>query len=372
VPDTTCVVVADTPFQVLVSTMIFASPEAEKYGAVDLVLMDQFNGCESYARLARESGLFRTVAVVPRYYGESSHFGTSYLLNSTFRAGRARRAFDAAVGHAVDGPYDVLYCSCSTQLSLDAKKYLVPSGETVFYDDGTGSHSGGVFKAFSCFDRNASKPDLNRSATERVKAAVRNIVCHAMPASWTYNVSKMLLVNPSEETKRRLAPYRVEAVQVPANMGELFSSMVPADVFDAYKRAKFIYFTLPGNVSEQALAIEMDIVRELQAAHGLDLSIKVHPRRPASDFNGMGLDVLPDANWEILLFMGAISDGTTLGAVCSTTQYAPKLLMDLEPRCEFYYKRFENTDIQTTSAQTIVEDMLASYAHKDRLRVLDA
>lgn len=361
--------IAETPFQLLAICSLI---DSGKLGDVawSLIVSDTFEGAPTVASELKETGTFSEVVLIrPDYSGhECHHVGSTYLLKSVFTPRRHRNRYIRMLGNDLGtSVYDLLLCSNPDRLCLDTKKLYVKRGTTVLFDDGIGSHNGGVLKPFACLDDSVYFDSDSLGAKDKLKQLVKKIVCSIFGSNFTLDIKAMCLFGRADECAAEyggLPVYGLELVDDGIPIDEIL--MGDCDI-RAYRNAKYIYLTFPDEVGEKVLECEREIIGYLDSLLDGEIRIRLHPRRKRRDFAQYSNCLLNEGMWEGLIAKGAITDTTCLISACSTAQYTPVALFGIEPKLVMLYKLFASSGLSVGSFEKASADIVASYKNPERV-----
>lgn len=355
--------IAETPWQVLVAGNVF-SMQGVEHDSCTLVVYAKFPDASGLAGRAAGSGIFDEVVLLPQKKGEArTLYGVRGIASVTIGARSAKARYMAALPELAGRRFDVLACAGVTSLTLAAKRFSVVGGYTVFFDDGTGSHTGAVFRAFSFLDYAFLAPQARaKTVRDRIKLVAKRPIYGAFSRA-RFDPREIWLVAPTQADADRYS--------APVRSIDVAEGLVLADVASMERASlECVYLALPRDVSERAKRCEARVIDDLIAKFGAGFAVKVHPRGDAPDPKD-GLNLLPEGEpWEEMVASGLVGGGTVLVAGFSTAQMTPKDVFGLEPRLVFLFKLFPDV-FNAESAQLAVGELAARYSDPGRIRVVE-
>lgn len=364
------VCVASTPFQLLCLLSIFGNFELRCEKKI-LIISGHADSAAQMAERVRDVSLFEKVICARFEYPQYKHLGFAYAYETLFKKRISLQRFRDAVGSENDDKFDVLFCSCADRLTLDVKKYLVPEGCTVFYDEGSGTHSGLCFRVLPCFDEKVLRiSSSGASLKNHFRRLIKGALLKILPRESHFNIQNICLVAPREDELRRMPPVDVTPVDMKLNNAELVRVFGISEAErDLYKNKKIIYLSMPFDAPDDALRCEREILELLSVELGSSLGIRLHPRRSESDF-GVRYSILPSCNWEVLVGSGAIDDEHLLIGTCSSAQTNCKSFFGIEPSLIFLQKMIPVAD--RPAIEQIIDDIEMLYTDRSRVMSPDS
>ncbi len=363
--------IADTPFQFLALLCIFSGLQQRECERCDLFVYPRSKQVEEIGMRIEQAGLFDSVMFAKRVLEPKEHMGASLMTESLFGSSRARqRLHDIAPELETAPPYDVVLCSFVDEITYLIKRFCAPDGYTVFFDDGSGSHNGNVFKSFFCLDDVLSHRSVRMGVSERAKSIFKPFARFIVGRRVSYNIKALCLFSPSaEEEQLYNDDIAIAQIGVPDDTAFLVDLVSPNLNAEVYSKSKAIYLTLSGTKNDPSLMQEVEAVRELAAALGDSLVIRPHPLCESNAFADLGVTVAPVCDiWELLLFTGAIREDMYLIAYGSSAQLHPKTLCDLEPSLIFLHKAL-SLGYSTSSIDQTVDELRRRYRDKSKVIV---
>lgn len=365
--------ICESPFQMLGLLCIALHLHSVEDSRTELYVMvnPSFPNANSISLQVSNAGFFRVVECAgSRLYDASKHLGTKWLLNRRFSSSLARSMQDA-FSFLRDEEYDVLLCSSVTPMSLVAKKFFVPQGFTVFFDDGSGSHNGNVFKPFACQDDVLSRHSKSMSSKEKTKRVIKRLVSKIPFVDSRYDIKALLLFSPTKDDAAVYSGIEIGTIPLPKKSGFASSILSPDISLERYHNLKWIFLSTSRTASAKVRDAEVKLACSLSQQIGDCFAIRLHPNRDVDDFKSCLHALLPsDDLWECLLLDGVITDKTCLIGYGSSCQLHPNSLCGLEPTVIFLYDVLSNTvDDVAPSLRLSAETLKKRYKNKERVSI---
>lgn len=359
--------IVETPFQVLMAYMMFSDRGITGVASVTLALSSQIRDATELADTLDNLGVFESVVVItPRYQLPVRGYGLYNVVDNFFRPRHCRNQFFEFFPVFKDQQYDLIACSGTTRLTLDAIIQCTQTSQCVFFDDGVGSHNGAVFEAFSFFEEIISVDRRSNSFKHRVKLFGKRIMKRVFPRA-SFDIQELWLFNASSNDKDRYVGVPVHDIPLgePRRISSIFGfkgRSIPSGV-------RIIYLSLPSSAHPLLKSTELEIIRLLNDYLGDEFAVKIHPRGLDDDFSSLGVQtILPNVVWEGLVLDGTITDSTVLLGCSSTALLTPKTFAGLEPELVFLYQLFSQDVIVSKNCQDIVNDALSRYSRPDKIK----
>lgn len=364
--------VASTPFQLLGLISIFTDPAFNDYASSDLVVINKFSTAHAIARRIKRENIFCSVICIEDEYEDAQHEGASYLIEWSVSEEKCIRRFYQAAPQLEGKKYDVLVCSNSERFCLEAKRICVPEGYTVFFDDGTGSQSGSVFKTFACFDERTLSLQLRYSKNEIIKKIIKKIVCHILPTKAKLDIRSLWLWSVNGASISRFNKLKVNNIKMTNTQVilDIFCNDIPSGEINKYIKAKYIYLSLPDNISDNDRETEHSLIRQLACELGDSFCVRVHPRGSSHWYIENDISLLTNKLlWEACFAADIFRNTITLLGACSTAQTTPKYLFGREDRVVFLYRLFHNSALPKEAFKESVFDLAGAYSDKRKVFV---
>ena len=355
-----------TPFQLLGILSLFCMGAKSDAAVCDLVILDQFPMAREYADRIERSGFFSAVECIDASHWSSKHQGHRYLFEALLRPIANEKRFRSATTLFLKNKYDVLVCSSATRIALEIKRYLLPDGETVFFDDGIGSHNGGVFTSFGCLDMASFCRLPFGLGIKGVKSITKYCGCLLAGKRGQLNISRIYLFHPSAQDYERYGEDRVEQLDIDALRQNLA-------LFDpSFKKSpertplKAVYLALPDDAPSFMLDVEKKTI-EILKAYETDLTVRRHPRSQhlCSSIYSNG-DDWGGLLWEALIVGGTVTCNTRLYGMGSSAQIHPKTLFAVEPDVIFLHKLLPEGSVRKKLDKQYLE-LLTQYSEKTKV-----
>lgn len=362
--DVLCVV--ETPYQALMAYLIFQERDRFDPASVTLAISSLVPNAQELAALLLEQHVFDEIILAsPRYSLPVRFYGLFNILDNYLRPKHSQKQFAEMFPDLADRNFDVLACSGTTRFSLDAKIQCVKDGETVFFDDGSGSHTGLVFRAFSFFDEIIHEPKENGSFSQNLKLVAKRFFKKMYPAA-SYNTKEVWLFKATPEEKSMFT--NIGIFDIPIAEKDTLSNLFGSAHYSIPKSIRAIYLSLPSSVHPSLLETEEKIIATLEEEYGSSLAIKLHPRCDTPPYVGESARLIPsDALWEGLILDGTIDESVTLIGCASTAQLTPKTIGNVEPKLVFTYELFDPRFISMQNGRSFMTKCLEAYRDKARI-----
>lgn len=359
--------VVSSPFQLMGLLCLIMQTSMHEKAYIALALDGSYPNAQMMKTQVEKEPFFDEVMVAERRWSVQNHLGIDYVKGNLFRKKQLREEFAVAFPQLNGREFDVLLCSCAMRSSLLLKQFCVPRGRTIFIDDGAGSRSGMVFHPFGCFDRRAISLDAAPGLGRKMRSLLRVCMNAIVPKSVLMNIQGLCLFGVNDELRARFSDLEILEIRNPSNeldvLNRIFSQNIGSDSFSGYS---YVFFTLPGDVSQIAKKQEQDVLRMLDSVLGDRLLIKLHPRRGAEDFLWCGSVLGGDVFWELSVAAGAVTEETWLFGSCSTAQSSVKTLFDIEPHQVLLHHLIEQVSMD--DCEVFESDLHGAY--HDRARII--
>ncbi|MGI6218044.1 MAG: hypothetical protein ACOYIK_10605 [Coriobacteriales bacterium] len=349
---------ADTPVQIL-NSMYLASMFSAEGTISDLYVIDQFSNAQAYLHSARDSGLFSSVFDRKGKVLDSDVAVRMDNLRSYFRDPTPEIA-PALLEK--DLMYDSMFLSCPTTANYGVLSYLRrynPKLRTYFYEDGTGTYTGNVFRGITFLDF-SPEGIKERPFRKQAKTLVRKVVgkrgLYCVEALYVKRPSAMTFCPPMPV--RQLRPTR-QVLQLIKD-SRLWSGGESLD-----KASVIIFDCLRSMRSNETDAAIVDEIVDLLDMHQLRYYLRLHPRTDANlapNGNYFGVNGM----WEVKCQVENMEDFLLVG-MFSSAQLSPYLETGAQPHLLFLNRLRERNpdDLQTDAA---VEELLGCMGYpSDRI-----
>ncbi len=361
---------ADTPFQLMSLMCIFSDPDNKSFERCDLIIDPRFSKAHEVANRLRETRLFSGIYCSDKCYPEHDNKTTRAILLDCVKLEkdvpvRLYGSYPEIKGRQ----YDVLLTSYPTLKAFDSKRCAVRGGETVFFDDGSGSHNGNVFKSFCIMD-NVGEESLALDVKEcSFKQLIKRVVRPFLGNVFKMGVRRILLFSPTEDDRSRYSNLFVEEIKINSRLDDLKKVLASGeDSSDSFNLPQMIFLTLPGGIDKMLLEQEKELVRCLSTRYPKSLCIKLHPRRSSVDYENLEVDFLPEDDlWEALILSGKIDEETILIGYGSTAQITPHQLCGIEPTVVYLNRILKKTQPEYYAVEKSKQLLLKSYSNKERI-----
>jgi hypothetical protein len=344
---------------------MLSSQEWDGPGTCDLLIDRLMPKSDLLSARVRLEGLFSSVMCTVCDYPLFRHQGASIVLDTTVGQEASRRRFYEVCPSLEGREYDVLLCGSATRMTFDAKRYCVPNGVTYFFDEGTGSHNGNVFKMMSCFDDVLDVRSLGTPSERLKRHAKRAASLMIGRSSLEYSIKGLFLFSPRECDRSRFRGVPLLEIPEPADPGILRRVFCQDGSATNYADKALIYFTLPRCLPAKTLKAEGEVVARLYSLYGEKLGVRLHPNRSREDFRDMeGVVLGSEDNWEALLASHAVSSQAVLLAICSSTLIHPKMIFGIEQPVSFLFRLTSCEGLSLPSCEETFEDLRHEYSNE--------
>lgn len=324
------VCVVHTMFQLLGLLCIFSDKENRSYKECDILIDVSVPNSESIVNNLNEEHLFNSVSTFQACY-PGKHANVRYFRDSILMSSRSYARFKKSFpfGGKI---YDILLCGSPTPFALDVRRYCVSEGETIFFDDGTGSHNGAVFNLTTCLDRVLP--------FEREKKQLgslfwfKELLRYVAGKNGRFNIVELWLfsiANSTQDLYRNVPVLKIPKPSDPEFLNRIFDYSDKELI-----QSNYIYLTLPNNYANDPAEAEKELITVVNTLLSGKLVIKPHPQRSLNDLQDLSL-ISKNASWELLVMNGVISSESILLGSCSSAQIHPKTLFGVEPKLIFLF-----------------------------------
>lgn len=359
--------IAQTPFHLLALVCLFGKEERRNWTLCDVVIWDQFSSARNLCNRLQTQGLFTHVECIDAPYPEYNHLGLTYVADMLFRKDSHESWYRGLSPILGSSDYDVLMIGAVSRFSLDAKRYNAPSGMTYFFDDGTGTRSGSIFRGFSCFDFASFCYATSAGLRGVLKNIAKRICTVAVGRKGRFGIQRLFAFEPASLGVELHQALDIESLTVDGNE-QLIQELFLKGVREELPLPKNIFFSLPHDAPDYMLAREDEILSELMSEL-TDVAIKVHPRRDPSDFEHYGCRIIgADIMWEALVASSDVESDVTLIGFVSSAQVHPKLIFGQEPHLVFL--GYGDGRGIPSGGMVIIDSLRMAYDHPERIRVL--
>lgn len=335
-----------------------------------LALHGAVTGDSQLIARVRESGLFERVVVARSSYPSCRHLGTKTLWDFTARRRASERRFNSTFPELAGLSFDCLITSCADRPALEAKRFLVPEGETYFIDDGEGTRTGFVLRPLACFDDNAARSARTESVGGKCRYMTRLLANRVIGRRANLNLKRIYSFAIDAAFAKQTYNYiPVTAIGVGDNCdlpAKIVNTACPTNDYSAVDQ---IYLSLPGDMDSKVLGRELELVKLMMDSSNGQLRIRLHPRRSSDDFKQFTGSILDRAFWESLVLNGTIDDSVTLIALGSTAQSSPFTLAGVEPRCVYLYRLFGSEIVDLEPFNEMAKNLKGAYHDPERVAV---
>lgn len=320
---------ADTPLQAYNASLI-ASGLKEQGHHSSLLIYDQFARASDLAATYEKTSIFDSIEVVANCPIFEYRQQLAWQIGSRF--GKKR----LSIGTILDAHYDHFAIACPTPATFEVFQRLRTRNKKLrvsYYEDGTGSYNGAVFKTVYSFDK---PPLVDKNEPPRIHQ-IRAFVNKLHLKSFLYQPERLFLKNP-----KLLAP----GINIPT------SKIDPEQSFLGTLEAAFA--SEPLNLPPGKNIIVLDTARyqepnpETNAIDslleqivnlGASPFLRKHPRSVTSSRCAKDCQDLSGGFWELFCQKEAATlSGALLISIGSTAQLSPIIEGNAKPYLMFLYK----------------------------------
>lgn len=357
--------IVETPFQLFCALAFFeANKERFSRENVDMAVYAQFKKATEYVEVLREISVFRNVFHVPPYHGKVVREGLTYIGKSLFFKKRSKGQFLDACPFLDGLTYDYLYVAGATRFPLDVKQFFAPHADTVLFEDGTGSRSGAIFKAFSFMDLIEMK-DVPFSREEHLKLMAKRFIDKLTKGRFRLNCSELWVFSPGTELQKRFPQLVIREIPKQCMQGGLVEAVMREE--SDSNKASVIFFAAPLTTGGGVPESQEKIIKLLESKHEWGAKVRRHPRSfdmPLPHGLESGSD---DSCWEAIWGLEGLDEHLILMGYGSTAQVTPKILYDEEPYQVFLHKLLPVDSPIKTAAQEVMDELLRRYRNIERI-----
>lgn len=363
--------IAETPYQATMAFLLFRQRETTGAQHVTLALSNAIPNAKAIAyQLTRTKAFDRVTILEPSYSLPVRFYGAFNIFQNFFFRSYCKRQYQSFSSSVLMKSYDVLACSGTTRLTLDARLYSTANGISIFFDDGAGSHTGSIFQAFSFFDDIGLKTKDMVGIRHRAKSLAKAIARRVFPQA-KYNTKEIWLFDPSSQEVDNFSNIAVKTI--PSVDRSELTKIFSGENQQLRLSTEAVYLSLPSSVHQELRECERKIIDLLETIFGRALSVKVHPRCSDNAFTLTNAKLIPSSvNWEKLILNGAINEKTLLFGLASTAQLTPKTFMDLEPNLFLLYNLFPKNLINQESCRRFAEEARRKYSDPSRVHTVES
>lgn len=360
--------ICETPFQAFGLVAMYNADFFEL--SKDLVILinrQVLNNCPEALKLIQAITSARIFITKDNYFN-SKHLGLESIVwrySPSSETRKRRGTLHALVG---DLDVDILLCASITPLVIDAKNLFCINGETVLYDDGTGTHNGAVAASLALYDEilhNDVVSKLGRSG--KAKFFIKHFVNVITRETLLMNVKAVCMFNSKSSGRiyKNLPLYDIPVDDLKAflYLHRIFPNFA---CLDNCLDKGIIYLSLPDNATKELINLEESVLRTLTSFQSGHFAIRPHPRTKRFD-SLVVHNLIANDVWELMCLFGLISDKTTLIGYASSAQVNPKLIFGLEPRVIFLHRLLNQkqcTEGYSESTYHLLKDL---YSHPERV-----
>lgn len=310
---------SDTPTQVVNATNL-----AYQLGhQADLIVYDQFDQAVKYAALLRGKGPFENLWILPKMH-ELSNWQRRFDLYSVW---------GSPGGITIPIPFDdyeYFALACPTRVSNRIFAQLPNGTQTLYFEDGTGTYTGNVFRELS-YPR--MLPDGVPRREWHVEAQRLLLSC----LTKRYNVQPSAMYAYRPEVISCKYPWPIKRLDYDSRAIDIFTveHLLKAAEEFAEKNATVLLFDAPRVAQSDIERMhELAALNDWMEKNGLQFYVKAHPRTKNADLLYENIRLFPDVNWELFSYYVDISDWLLIGQ-CSSAMLTPRLQFGKRPELLF-------------------------------------
>lgn len=335
----------------------------------DLIIIDDFSRAKEYSNTVRSLGIFREVELVfPRGTRGGSKLKET-LVSQLFGKPKTDEWLVSVCGDIANNKYDRFICASMMPIVHDAVGALANCEfDTVLIDDGTGSHTGAIYKGVSCFDQILSFLALKADKQALYKALAKLIINVLTLNRLKMHITEINLFSPGRsERDVYKKTIQVNSLLINSKAKQDISRVFLDDDCTLYDKTPFIYLAMSSDVDDAMSQAEARFIQDIVRLN-LKVLVRPHPRgmNPAIVTSGCLIDK-SGVSWEALLAGGYVSEETVLIGFASSAQVMPNYLFGLEPRVILLHHLIEENNDFTVSSEVTTKDLLKRYQHKERV-----
>lgn len=303
----------DTPLQ-FYNAYLLASSTYSTYRP-SLVVYAQFSNAQSITAIYKKTGLFENV------YTIKPKRSISYKQNFLWQLSAIGGHFSLNLSCIAKEKYDIFALACPTPATMEVfltLKKCNPFLKVAFYEDGTGTYNGNVFKQPFYFEK---APAENLDSINYINL-IRKFTSVSKKAPWSYQPSAIYVKRPSLLTYQPNIPCRRIIPNI--NAVERLSSLLLDPNVPPFQNAKFLVFDVPRGKTESFGASTIDIILDecTNNTSKRDCYLREHPRSSERSTFATNCVDFSKGLWELMCQNSHISNCLLVG-VASTAQLAP-------------------------------------------------
>lgn len=327
---------ADTPLQMYNAALV-ASKLVSQDDHASMLIYDQFTQATELAAVYERTEVFDAIEVVPNrpiheyrqqlFWQISSHFGKKNL----------------AIETILDSPYDHFAIACPTPATFEVFQRLRARNKKLrvsFYEDGTGSYNGAVFKTVYSFDK---PPLIDENEPPRIHQ-IRAIINALHLKSFLYRPERLFLKNPTLLASGIDIP--TQKIEPDQNFLDTLETALTIESLSLPSTKGIIVLDTARYQEPNPETETLDRLLE-QAIHlGVSPFLRKHPRSVVDSLYIKDCQDLSGGFWELFCRKEAAKLSTSLLiSIGSTAQLSPVIETDMKPYLMFLYKlAFSETD----------------------------
>jgi len=310
----------DTPLQ-FYNAYLFASSKTDTCKS-SILVYSQFQNAEPIANAYKDTGVFDQLYIVkPRKVA-------SYKQSFFWQLSAIHGHQSLNLSELSDAHFDLFALACPSPATMEvyiSLKKNNPKISTLFYEDGTGTYNGNVFKQPFYFEMPPEK-SLNSASYINLLRKLSS----AIKAPWRYRPTAIYVKKPA----LLLYQPNIPCKQISIDNNEI-TKLVPVLLKDhsySFENARFLIFDVPRSETEGfgANAIDEILAECTKNTRYHACCLRSHPRSTEkSPFFDKCLD-FSGGIWELMCHNENIANCLLIG-VASTAQLAPYIEAEIRP-----------------------------------------
>ena len=320
---------ADTPLQMYNAALI-SSKLVKQGNHASLLVYDQFAQASELAEIYEKTGVFDEIEVVANCVIHEYRQQLIWQIKSRF----GKKIL--AIKEILNTPYDHLAIACPSPETFEVFQRLRARNKKLrvsFYEDGTGSYNGAVFKTVYSFDK---PPLIDENEPPRIHQ-IREIVNKLHLKSFLYRPERLFLKNPSllapeiDISTCQISPEQNFLDKLEAALATEPLSLPPAKNIIVLDTARY----QEPNPETEAIDHLLEQIIELE----INLFLRKHPRSVSESIYAKYCQDLSGGFWELFCQKEAATlSGALLISIGSTAQLSPIIEGNAKPYLMFLYK----------------------------------
>lgn len=324
---------ADTPLQ-LYNSYLLATGALNQFSS-SVIVYKQFSNADSLIHSYENTNVFKDIFSVDQLnvhsYKEQFFWQLSVIGKKTF--------LNLSELNGIS--FDYFALACPTPASLETflhLKRINKNLKTIFYEDGTGTYNGNVFRQPFYFE----KPPAPTLKSVSYIDAIRRLSSLNSQFPWRYNPIAIYVKKPQLLSYPPSIPCRSFKISLPAT--HKLSAKTSFGNYLKIKDRSCLFFDIPRSSTEGFGADTIDAVLECCLSKGKTCYLRNHPRSTESSHHSNDCIDFSNGLWELLCQENNF-ERSLLISIGSTAQLAPFIEADQKPALLFLYKiAFQKSD----------------------------